>query len=304
MKFGKYLFTQTVLIVLFATFSCKKDPISTQDNYSFTELTGEYLGQTPPGSTPVVFAPNIISVDDHFEHSGAVFSPDKSEVYWAAKPNGSNIFHIYFMKLIDSRWTTPQITSFTEQYEGNRHAFSPDGQKLYYETIRHPLGVSILVVERQGGGWSEPSAVSSVINSTGGERPFCLTQNGSMYFARGTSITEDEEILVSNFVDGHFVEPVELGPNINSDLTELYIFVAPDESYMIIESSDHISYADLSISYKMNDGTWSERIIIPFDWARFPVVSPDGKYLFFMGYEGIYWVNTSFIEELKPDELK
>jgi hypothetical protein len=271
-------------------------------NYSFTDLTGEYLGQTPPGATPEVFAPGVISVDDHFEHSGAVFSPDKTEVYWAAKPNGSNMFHIYFMKSIDGRWTVPQITLFTEQYEGNRPTFSPDGQKLYYESIRHPLGGPILFVERQGEGWSDPSPVSPVINSSGMERPFNLTQNGSMYFARG--FREIEQILVSNFVDGHFVEPVQLLQNIDSDLTELHIYVAPDESYMIIESTDHTSYFDLSISYKMMDGTWSERVILSYDWARFPVVSPDGKYLFFMGYEGIYWVSTSFVEELKPDELK
>ncbi|MCP4712636.1 MAG: hypothetical protein GY869_28760 [Planctomycetes bacterium] len=240
-------------------------------------------------------------MDDHFEHSGAVFSPDKTEVFWAAKPNGSNIFHIYFMKSIDGRWTTPQIASFTEQYEGNRPTFSPDGQKLYYETIRHPLGGPILFVERQGEGWSEPLPVSSLINASGMERPFCLAQNGSMYFARGIGVTE--EILVSNFIEGHFVEPVQLGQNINSELTELHLYVAPDEGYMIIESSDHVN-ADLSISYKMIDGTWSERVILPFGWARFPVVSPDGKYLFFMRHEGMYWASTSFIEELKPDELK
>ena len=302
MVFKNCLIMPIILLVSFSIFNCTKSPVETEDDYNFTNLTGDYLGQTPPGSIPVVFAPGIISVDDHFEHSGAVFSPDRSEVYWASKPDGGNIFHIYFMKLIDGRWTAPQMTSFTEQYEGNRPTFSPDGQKLYYETIRHPLGVSILVVERQGENWSEPSPVSSVINSSGGERPFCLTQNGSMYFARG--FMETEKILVSNFIDGAFVEPVALGENINSSLTELHIYVAPDENYMIIESTNHTSYADLSICYRMNDGTWSERIIIPFDWARFPVVSPDGQYLFFVGYEGIYWVSTSFIEDLKPDEMK
>jgi len=302
MRFSMYFIALTVSIVLFTTFRCKKSSVSVPDDYSFTELTGEYLGQTPPGPTPVLFAPGIISVDDHFEHSGAVFSPDKSEVYWVAKPDGDNIFHIYFMKLIDGRWTTPQVTSFTEQYEGNRPTFSPDGQKLYYETIRHPLGGPILVVQRQDGNWSEPSSAPPVINATGMEKPFCLTQDGSLYFARGIGPTE--ELLVSHFVDGNFVEPVQLGENINSDLTELHIYVAPDESYIIIESTDHASYAELAICYKMTDGSWSERIIIPFDWARFPVVSPDGQYLFFMGYGGIYWVSTSFIEDLKPDELK
>jgi hypothetical protein len=296
-------------MALLVIFGCSVDQADspsagdTPGGIEFTDLTGEYLGQVPPGDTPVLFAPGTISVDNHFEHSGAVFSPDKTEVYWAAKPDGSDIFHIYFMKRIDGRWTAPQVTPFTERYEGNRPAFSPDGEKLYFETIRNPLGGPILVVERDGDGWSDPTSLPSVINATGGERMFCLTQNGSLYFARGTSISADEQILVSHFVDGGFTEPVEVDPNINSDLSELYIYVMPDESYMIIESSNHRDLTFLTISYKTADGSWTLPVNLPFGWARFPVVSPDGLYLFFMGQNGIYWVDTSFVEDLKPADI-
>lgn len=296
----------TVVLMLSAMlFYCSESPTdSGNDNRDpgFTELSGEYLGQTPPGSTPVLFAPGIISVDDHFEHSGAVFSPDLTEVYWSTKPDGGNIFHIYFMKMIDGQWTAPQITSFTENYDGNRHAFSPDGQRLYFETIRNPVGGPILFVERQGDAWSVPTALPPVINGTGRERMFCLTQDGSLYFARGTSLDGDEQILVSRFVNGQFTEPVELNQNVNSDLTEMYIHVAPDESYMIIESSNHTNICQLAICYRLTDGSWSERRNLPFGWARFPVVSPDGRFLFYMGGGGIYWVNTDFVDELRPVE--
>ena len=306
MKMKKFFLLMMVLFLVVGCTVKESDSPSNDNNQGdidFTNLTGEYLGQTPPGSIPVLFAPGVISVDDHFEHSGAVFSPDKTEVYWAAKPNGNDIFHIYFMKRIDGRWTTPQITSFTEQYQGNRMAFSPDGQKLYYDTIRNPLGGPIMVVERAGDRWSDPSPLPPMINVTGEERMFCLTDNGSLYFVRGMSLFGNEEILVSRYVDGQFAEPEQLGPNINSDLSELYIYVMPDESYMVIESSNHTDVTFLSISYKEAEGTWSEPVRLPFGWARFPVVSPDGLYLFFLGREGIFWVDTSFVEELKPADL-
>ncbi len=40
-----------------------------------------YLGQQPPGRTPEIFAPGIISTEN-YEHSPAVFSPDLKTVYW------------------------------------------------------------------------------------------------------------------------------------------------------------------------------------------------------------------------------
>jgi Tol biopolymer transport system component len=263
-----------------------------------TELTGPYLGQTPPGSTPVLFAPGYVSRENAFEHSGAVFSPDGREVYWAAKPNGDPLFHIYFMKLVNGRWTAPAMTSFTQDYEGNRPAFSPDGRRLYYETIRNPVGGPILFVEREGDGWSQPSAAPATINATGSERPFSVTGDGSLYFGRG--VRETDEVLVSRMVDGQLTSPVPVEGAIDSPDTELHAFVAPDEDYMILEITNHTTYAALAISYCDGDGTWSEPVLLDFGWSRFPVVSPDGDHLFFMGREGIYWVSASFVEELRP----
>jgi hypothetical protein len=51
------------LLVLVAQFSFGQQ---------FTDLHGDYLGQTPPGDTPVVFAPGIISKNG-LEHSAAFF---------------------------------------------------------------------------------------------------------------------------------------------------------------------------------------------------------------------------------------
>ena len=119
-----------ILITVLMILNCGKSGASVQEQDDLTNLAGEYLGQTPPGSTPELFAPGFISRQGYFEHSGAVFSPDLQEVYWAAKPDSHNMFHIYFMKLINGRWTSPRVTSFTKNYEGNRPAFSPDGNKL------------------------------------------------------------------------------------------------------------------------------------------------------------------------------
>jgi hypothetical protein len=38
----------------------------------FPVLKSPYLGQTPPGTTPEIFAPDIVFRPDYFEHSAAV----------------------------------------------------------------------------------------------------------------------------------------------------------------------------------------------------------------------------------------
>jgi hypothetical protein len=43
-------------------------------------LEGPYLGQTPPGLTPEVFAPGIISTDS-WEY-GVFFAPGMQKLYW------------------------------------------------------------------------------------------------------------------------------------------------------------------------------------------------------------------------------
>ena len=48
------------------------------------DLVGPWLGQAPPGSTPKLFAPGLVSTRHH-EHSGAVFSPDGDEVFWTVR---------------------------------------------------------------------------------------------------------------------------------------------------------------------------------------------------------------------------
>jgi hypothetical protein len=71
----------------------------------------------------------------------------------------------------------------------------------------------------------------------------------------------------------------------------------------------------LVITFKKDDNTWYETIEmgsainISYEGARFPGMSPDGKYLFFTRYdekwnEGIYWVDAKIIEELKPQNYK
>ena len=275
-------------------------------------LTGAYLGQTPPGRFPRLFAPGIVSVRANFEHSAAVFSPDGSEVFWVTNvnritdPPGEGL-RLYFMRRVDGIWTAPEIAPFALDFTQpvERPCFSPDGTKLYFETSRIPdreSDADIYVVERRGDGWSEPTPVSPLINTTAIERIHCITADGSMIFTRNL-MTPREAVYISHFVDGAFTEPEELGEDFNSEAIELAIALSADESYALFATSRTGREDELYVSYKMPDGSWSERVKAPYSCGGFLALSPDEEYVFFLG-EGIFWVDASFVEELKPEHLR
>src|SRR4249919_420504 len=73
-------------------------------------LKGKWLGQTPPGLTPVVFAKGVVS-SDSLEHSAAIFSPDGRRLLWTVIHRGKPAY-LLEMRLIDGQWTDPAKPSF------------------------------------------------------------------------------------------------------------------------------------------------------------------------------------------------
>jgi hypothetical protein len=142
------------------------------------------------------------------------------------------------------------------------------------------------------------------------------------------------DIYRARLVDGRYAEPENLGPVVNSPGNEGDTFVAPDESYLILNSRGHERGPDgggLFISFRADDGSWSTPVSLggvmradAFDFC--PMVSPDGAYFFFSsarprfgsaggpitwdglfaaqsrpenGSTDVYWMDTSFIETLR-----
>lgn len=260
---------------------------------NFPRLTGPYLGQQPPGKEPELFAPGIISRNDYFEHSAAIFTPDGKEVFWTAKANNRREFKIYSMKMVDGIWSRPEVAGFCQENKYYQSLLmSPDGERLYF-----PDGSNWLFVEKQAGSWSSPIRVSPKIE-WGTDANICsITSSGSVYFIKRPA----HDVYVSKAADGDYAPPERLNDHINSsDTRENSVYVAPDERYMIIEATPDAATCELYISFKTDHDSWSERIKLPIKWGRLPCVSPDGKYLFFFTRDGIYWVSTVILEDQRP----
>jgi len=294
-----------------------------QDTIEFTDLYGDYLGQTPPTDTPLVFAPGFISTDSLIEHCAPAFSPDGTEVYWCVirSPKSDNEEWTSWgmtMRRIGDRWTVPEVTSF---YGGP--TFSMNGKRLYFPGLYPEKKANgPYFIERQNDNWSQPENLGIVTRfpEIKTANSFSFTRNGTIYFSgdiEGNEKIKDNRIFRTKLVDGIYTELELLPQSINlSPYNNLLSFIAPDESYLIFTSNRKGNFGggDLYISFHDNNtDTWSEPINMgaPINTSkeeRFPGLSPDGKYLFFTrstrsGFpdfdHDIFWVSTEVIDRLK-----
>ncbi len=125
----------------------------------FPKLSGPYLGQKPPGLTPEIFAPGIVSTESAREFSGT-FSPDGKEYYFFRFADGAGMM---VTRLIGDRWSEPRPASFNSKYIDNEPHITPDGKRMFFCSNRPFPGsggqrimTQVWVMERDGDTWGAP----------------------------------------------------------------------------------------------------------------------------------------------------
>jgi hypothetical protein len=282
--------------------------------------SGPYLGEDPPGSAPALFAPGLISTERR--ELNAVFSPDGREFFFAREraPRGTVILT---SKLEGNGWTGPTAASFSAGSASDVDMFlTHDGRDLYFCSDRPDPKASaagertaasaapqsdIWVVSRTAGGWGEPRSLGAAVNSDRDDYYPTLTLDGTMYFSsnRAGSLGQND-IYRARRRDGGWTAPENLGAPVNTSGREYDPFIAPDESYLIFTSERPGGFggADLYLSVRKPDGSWGEPrnlgpAINTAESEYTPMLSPDGKYLFFtrgrLGYDDLYWVEAEVL---------
>jgi len=324
----KVIFVGIVILLLLIVSTCTRKS-------NFPVLKGPYLGKKPPGRIPEVFAPGIVSSENQ-EHSSLAFSPDGKEMWWSLwrLPHDLDKYPqvIKYIKLENDEWSKPRVAPFSGKYRDGGPAFSPDGRRIYFYS-RRPLQSNdeamhdndIWYVERSEDGWSQPVNLGKPVNTPFVEATPCLSANGNLYFTSDRNQYDDptgnNDLFMSEFMNGSFSEPKGLGDPINTSYArESFPYIAPDEGYIIFSKDNRKFDSDgntiqgdrrLMISFKDENDLWRNPIDMGpyYQKARFPSVSSDGKYLFFTKYteeanEDFYWVDANIIEELKSVVLK
>jgi hypothetical protein len=271
-----------------------------QSSENFQKLTGPYLGQEPPGTTPKLFAPGIVSTG--FNERDVTISPKGNEIYFGLL-TGKQIT-IMCTKLVNGSWTEPEAAQFAndDRFYYLEACLSPNGNKISFLSTYPPKGKepkprwtyqNIWMCERNNdGSWSEPM-MDTVINQDNAQFYPSFTKDGTIYFTKNDSKTRKPEIYRSRMSAGKYLLPEKLPSIINREGTTIYnTFISRDEDFLIacidgIENEFNPGMANYYVFFRDENDNWSEpvsfgpEINMKGSIAMSASVSPDGKYLFF-----------------------
>ncbi len=280
------------MIIIFCLLTFKTMSLFSQQ-HDFTKLTGPYLGQEPPDTTPVVFAPYIVSLPGFVEYSGT-FSPDGREYYFYRFSNTMTAT-IYFSKMIEEEWTNPEPVGFSSGHAAYEPHITFDNLSLYFSWNTGPGLPGIWVTKRVSENWSAPKYAGQGMFVSSDSIGNIYITDMSSYLINGKTYLA--KVTVNNDIFTNY-QRLNISAHYES---QAHPCIAPDGSYIIFDVEEG-NY--MYICFKKQNGTWGEAIDLTnygFDpMAGAATISPDGKYLFFCLNQDIWWVSTKIIEKLRP----
>ena len=278
-----------ILALVLVTNACNTGTQKINDS-DFPPLENRYLGQKPPGLTPELFAPGIVSTEESLE-TEVLFLPDMTELsYNRSSGINGEPETLVVMEYNGQSWIKKPIAqSDADKY---RKRFSPNLKEI--NSLEPFKDIPI---------WG------GTLSAKGTYYFYVLDPDGSGYMG------------CSRLINGKYETPQKMSSAINRGKYIAHPFIAPNESYLMwdAEKLDE-NRPDVYISFRKEDGSWGtainmgDQINTPVYEQR-PKVTPDGKYFtFWRGYfktkedgskvlEGNpYWMDAKIIETLRPKE--
>jgi len=224
-----------------------------------------YLGQIPPGETPIIFFLPVTK--GYFAAERIAISNDGKEIYYS-EANGysqNSKARIKVLKYSNDKWSEP-----TTLFEGlGCPALSYNGNYLY-ENAAYSIKTNT--------GWSMPAWF---LNRPQQFHYLQDTYSGTFYVASKKALDKVGEMDWSKIIiDKSDTLVQSLGFPLNTTGKNMDFYISGDESYIIIVSGG------LKISYHKEDGTWTNPKSLGPEINSFrgewgPYVTKDNKYLFY-----------------------
>jgi hypothetical protein len=279
---------------------------------SFWDSPDAYLGQPRPSDTPQTFAPGLLTDSGTFTMGRVAFSQYGMQFYYTQSDSWVSGGHaeLRMMQYADGHWGKP--TMIAAQFMSP--TFSIDAQTLY---MRKGGMHNVWQSHKKGDTWSAPVPFLDV---PFGVYDFMPTNSGNNYV--GSEPDADDVKNGSTYafsvltISDHAITVKSLGQPLNEPGFNGDLYVAPDESYMIVSAKESKTYeSELYLSFHKHDGAWTSPVSLgpkindglAHRWGQY--VTPDGKYLFYShGISekdcAIHWVRfDNLLESLRPKQL-
>ncbi len=275
-----------------------------------SDSNGAYFGLTPPGETPVLFAPAILTSLSAFV-GAPTFSPDGTQCFVSvAAADYETPSTLYYSEYANGTWKpflkAPFLSGFVSFCES---VFSADGKTLTFTGKKSASGsMDFWTVEYTVHGWGTPVCMPAPINSAANEWRGSIMSDGTRYFSSERDKPGIYQVYKA-YRDADLKPVVEkLGLPVNMNSYEGDPCIAADGHFLVFCSGRGGVSTDLFVSFSDGKGGWNTPINLgsTFNTASDEYgayLSHDGKYLFFTRHtsqgNGNYWVAVSAIEKLK-----
>lgn len=313
-KLGMVLVAYFFFIAPFAVVLAQRSDVSGQNPLQFGQMSRDPL--------PAKFLPEVLT-RQRYPHGQLAFSLDGREVYWSAMLRDGPEQTIYYSVYDGKNYSPPQRAPFAADSGNGGPAFSYDGNRLFFNAQLAALNPSsrrptaICYVERKGPGWSKPVIVESTYDTLMTKGQVSVARNGNIYFSGRKYNERTPGIYVCRYMSGKYMPPEKLGGPIAHVPLLVDPWIDPNEEFLLVScppTEGPPTLTDIGICRPMPDGGWSLPASVgggvnTSAFERFPSLSRDGKYLFFIrsfsrqfvgDQAHFYWVPTRNIKELKP----
>ncbi|TVR74609.1 MAG: hypothetical protein EA408_02585 [Marinilabiliales bacterium] len=211
------------------------------------------------------------------DYSPAFASEDYTLVYFTSARKGENgIRHgatgEYFANIYESRkdrqgiWSSPSpVEGINSEFDEGTPSFTPDYMEMYFTSCkavrRRNNGCQIYHAKRSGSGWSRPEVLELVPDTLVAAHPAISPDRLTLYFVSDIpggiggkdiwKVTRDNE-------NSPWGEPINLGPDINTEGDEVFPYIHHDGS-LYFSSNGHPGMGGLDIFRAVvnEEGGWS-----------------------------------------------
>ena len=290
------------------------------ENFKLEENQAEdfYFAEKLPGNIPELFVPSLLQSDYH--EIDCLFSPNNRFFFFTRSKLDFSETKVFFLERENKVWKKPKSLDFPKQSYLSGVSFSYTQDRIYlniFEKAEKPR-MAIYYSDYTNNKWFDLSKLE-IINSADSHTSYAsISKNENLYFhSNREKGLGGFDLYFSEFKDGNYLPPKNLGEPVNSELNEFHPWINPNEEYLIYDiqkKPSNIGTQDLYISFKLKDNTWTppENLgkEVNSEAAEFRArITPDGKYLLFSsnrtvdttkrGIQNLFWVATDFIKDIK-----
>ena len=211
-------------------------------------------------------------VNSEYAEYSPIVTPDENIMYFTSRRQGStgglkdrdNEFFedIYVTKKVDSNWTAPKNLGapVNSEFHDGCIGLSPDGTELYVFKEEHNGDIYVSFQDKAGK-WSVPKPLEGKVNSKYTESNLHISADGKLMFLtsnRAGTLGGFDIYLSTQDAKGKWAEPVNVGPKINTQYSEMSPFFDQSTGTLYFSSAGHKTMGGYDIFKSVYDSTAKE----------------------------------------------